>query len=88
MGLKILGGGIAAILVGALSFYGGVNYQTARYDNLCLDLGGVVIPTIILFALWLLMQRRPYGWGPYRSPQRIYPSFRPTGQPTGRFRFI
>lgn len=40
MGLKILGGGIATILVGSLSFYGGVNYQTARYDDLCLDLGG------------------------------------------------
>lgn len=40
MGLKILGGGIVALLVGALSFYGGVNYQSARYDDLCLDLGG------------------------------------------------
>ncbi|QCO55492.1 hypothetical protein EOK75_06820 [Pseudorhodobacter turbinis] len=40
MYLKLLGSSVMVILVGALSFYGGVSYQAALYDDLCLDLGG------------------------------------------------
>lgn len=40
MDLKISGGSVAVIFIGALSFYGGVSYQVARYDDLCSVLGG------------------------------------------------
>ncbi len=40
MAFKILGSSALAIFIAALSFYGGASYQTARYDDLCLDLGG------------------------------------------------
>ncbi|AUQ52486.1 hypothetical protein PhaeoP83_04268 (plasmid) [Phaeobacter inhibens] len=62
MGLNILGGGIAAILIGAFSFYGGAYYQAASYDDLCLDLGGgrnpgdhpiCVVAVDVEKALWL-----------------------------------